>query len=262
MTDHTQQNSAKSAAPLLVRHDECTLCGQGGIRHELNCWMLPSVDIDNLRQGRRIDADLGRDDLSCRAVGRHAEWSWRIRQAFHRRRAHRRACGHDPGGQGVRPQPEAGGAGSLARNTNLPGPPWRWVALILSSCPDGEDSVMAGLTCHHHDDGLGSAFRVPACHARAGPARSGKESQDLSHRGRDCGRSSYGKTRGVAGVAASEAASKVRCQRGVATISSAWPVSARNRRMSERGVTSVWPGIGTSIYHGGSLPWDVTRAVR
>jgi len=42
---------------------------------------------------------------------------------------------------------------------------------------DGEDPVVAGLTCHHHDDGLGSAIRVPACRARADPARSGKEAR-------------------------------------------------------------------------------------
>src|SRR5258708_37744434 len=29
VTDHPQQISAESAAQLLVRHDECTLCGQG-----------------------------------------------------------------------------------------------------------------------------------------------------------------------------------------------------------------------------------------
>jgi hypothetical protein len=40
----------------------------------------------------------------------------------------------------------------------------------------------------------------------------------------------------------------------VARINSAWPASERNRRMSERGVTNVWPGIGTSMYHDGSLP--------
>ena len=32
--------------------------------------------------------------------------------------------------------------------------------------------------------------------------------------------------------------------------------------MSESGVTNVWPGMGTSMYHEGSFPWEVTRAVR
>ena len=48
----------------------------------------------------------------------------------------------------------------------------------------------------------------------------------------------------------------------IPSIRSAWPVSARKRRISASGVTRVWPGIGTSMYQGDSLPWDVTRAVR
>src|SRR3989454_1571556 len=37
--------------------------------------------------------------------------------------------------------------------------------------------------------------------------------------------------------------------------------SSRNRLMSARGVTSVWPGTGTSMYHAGVGPWAVQRAV-
>src|SRR6266850_2063801 len=228
----------------------------GGSRHELDRQSHSGIwhEIDDLWNRQPLGADFSwPHEVTWRAARVHAECSGRTRGALRCRRADRTARGHDPRGQGVRPQPEAGGAGRFARGENLEFPPCRSVAFTPPGRPHSEDPAVAGSARHHRDDGLSPAVTAPARRAGDGPARSGEERQDLSPRGPDPGGSCDGETRrvGEGTTAASAAVLSVKSsQRGVARISSAWPVSARNLRMSERGVTNVWPGIGTSMYHG------------